>query len=99
MVSHIFSSVDDALKEKIFIFDSHFYDKLILTNDKNPGRKHDNVARWTKKVDLFQKQMLVIPVCQHKHWFLILVINPGVITVNVLIPLFFFLINFAITAG
>ena len=62
MVSHTFSSVDEALKKKIFIFDSHFYDKLISTNDKNPGRKHASVARWTKKVDLFQKQMLVVPV-------------------------------------
>ena len=43
--------------------------------------KHTNVARWTKDTDLFKKKMLAFPICQDAHWFLIIVINPGVITV------------------
>ena len=70
--------LDDIMKQKVHVFDTHFYDQL--TKNCVNG-KHDNVARWTKDVDLFKKQLIVFPVCKHQHWFTILVINPGVITV------------------
>lgn len=66
------------MKQKVHVFDTHFYDQL--TKECVYG-KHNNVARWTKNVDVFKKQLIVFPVCKHQHWFTILVINPGVITV------------------
>ena len=46
------------------------------------------MARWTKSMDLFKKQLIVIPVCKASHWFTILVINPGLITVNICSSIF-----------
>ena len=46
------------------------------------------VARWTKSMNLFKKQLIVIPVCKASHWFTILVINPGLITVNICSSIF-----------
>ena len=77
-LSNILLKLDHVLKQKVHVFDTHFYDQL---TKKNANGKHDNVAKWTKDIDLFKKQLIVIPVCQNLHWFTILAINPGVITV------------------
>jgi Ulp1 family protease len=86
-IVHLFSKLEQKNKQQIHIFDNNFYESLTSVNNSNcdltdSERKHMNVARWTKKTDLFKKQLIVIPVCKEKHWFLILVINPGVITVT-----------------
>ena len=69
--------------EKVHIFNTHFYDELSKNNVE-----HQNVARWTKSMDLFKKQLIVLPVCKASHWLLILVINPGPITVNICSSIF-----------
>jgi len=85
-IVHIFANLDSQTREKIYIFDTHFYAKLsslpVSDNLTEAERKHLKVCRWTKKTNLFDKEMIIIPVCEGQHWFLILVINPGVITVT-----------------
>ncbi len=29
---------------------------------------YEGVKNWTKKVDLFSKQMVVVPICEESHW-------------------------------
>ena len=84
-IVHLFLNIENEIKLKIHIFDTHFYDRLILTKNilHESDDKHKNVARWTKNTDIFKKEMIVIPVCQEQHWFIVLVINPGVITVTI----------------
>ena len=31
------------------------------------------VKGWSKNVDLFPKKLVVVPVCEHSHWFLVVV--------------------------
>lgn len=52
------------------MFTSFFYTRL-----KEAG--YQGVRSWTKKVDLFDKHALIIPVNEDFHWYLIMVINPG----------------------
>ena len=83
-LASIYSNIEEEAKQKLHIFDTHFYDKLIFKKNiyNESNERHKNVARWTKNTDLFKKEMIIFPVCQQKHWFTILVINPGVITVK-----------------
>merc|ERR1719234_2734440 len=37
------------------------------------------VKGWTKNVELFSKDMIIIPICEHSHWYLVIVIKPGLI--------------------
>ena len=76
-IQHHFLNNEIQHGDKVHIFYTHFYDEL---SKNNAG--HKNVTGWTKRVDLFKKQVIVIPVCKASHWFSILVINPGLITVN-----------------
>ncbi|ORY97584.1 hypothetical protein BCR43DRAFT_244477 [Syncephalastrum racemosum] len=56
--------------DKIHMFTSFFYTRL-----KEAG--YQGVRSWTKKVDLFDKHALIIPVNEDFHWYLIMVINPA----------------------
>jgi Ulp1 family protease len=47
-------------------FNTFFYPKI-----KKEG--HDSVKRWTKKVDLFSKRLVIIPVHLTMHWCMCIV--------------------------
>lgn len=49
-----------------YIFSSCFYKKL---TDFDPNR----IRNWTKRVNIFNKDLVVIPVCTGSHWMLLIV--------------------------
>ncbi|XP_059210974.1 sentrin-specific protease 3-like isoform X2 [Centropristis striata] len=61
--------VMDSVPEKVHFFNSFFYDKL-----RTKG--YDGVKRWTKNVDIFQKDLLLIPIHLEVHWSLVSVDIP-----------------------
>ena len=76
------------------MFSSHFYSKLSSSplrkhlkeneSEKNVSaeqKRYLRVERWTKNVDLFTKDMVIFPICQESHWFLIIAVKPGLIQV------------------
>lgn len=72
--------------EKVFAFNTFFYSSLAKDTRKTANtevpvarRQHSNVKRWTKGVDLFEKDFILIPVCEHSHWFLIIVSYPWLV--------------------
>ncbi|CAI5791552.1 sentrin-specific protease 3 [Podarcis lilfordi] len=58
--------VMDTVPEKVHFFNSFFYDKL-----RTKG--YEGVKRWTKNVDIFNKELLLIPIHLEVHWSLICV--------------------------
>ncbi|XP_060710508.1 uncharacterized protein LOC132835176 [Hemiscyllium ocellatum] len=56
--------VMDTVPDKVHFFNSFFYDKL-----RTKG--YDGVKRWTKNVDIFNKELLLIPIHLEVHWSLI----------------------------
>ncbi|XP_023826704.1 sentrin-specific protease 3 [Salvelinus sp. IW2-2015] len=61
--------VMDSVSEKVHFFNSFFYDKL-----RTKG--YDGVKRWTKNVDIFKKDLLLIPIHLEVHWSLVSVDIP-----------------------
>ncbi|XP_078056957.1 uncharacterized protein LOC144481694 [Mustelus asterias] len=56
--------VMDTVPDKVHFFNSFFYDKL-----RTKG--YDGVKRWTKNVDIFNKDLLLIPIHLEVHWSLV----------------------------
>ncbi|XP_014279148.1 sentrin-specific protease 1 isoform X3 [Halyomorpha halys] len=50
----------------IHTFSTFFYAGL-------QSRGHSGMKRWTKKVNIFEKQLIIIPIHLHMHWCLIVV--------------------------
>jgi Ulp1 family protease len=58
--------------ENICIFPSRFYQKLSGLDG------YSGVARWSKNVDIFTKDIIMIPINHSEcHWTLYVIINPG----------------------
>ncbi|GIY58462.1 hypothetical protein CDAR_31522, partial [Caerostris darwini] len=74
-------------REKTHIFSSFFYPRLTHKPDRQrPGddsmktvqvRRHNQVKTWTRHVDIFSKDFIIIPVNQNVHWFLAIICYPG----------------------
>ncbi|KAI7727773.1 hypothetical protein M8C21_018404 [Ambrosia artemisiifolia] len=66
----------------VHFFNSFFFRKLV-DFDENQSRSIDfkeafqRVRKWTKKVDVFQKDYIYIPVNFRLHWSLIIICHPG----------------------
>lgn len=69
--------INDPSFPKFHIMNSFFYHAM--TNRKPDGRSinYDAVRKWTSKVDIFSHDYIVIPVCEHIHWFVVIVSKPG----------------------
>ncbi|CAI8051772.1 Sentrin-specific protease 6, partial [Geodia barretti] len=74
-----------GLRDRVHIFSSFFHQRLMdstrdLTGTKELSvakRLHDRVKSWTRHVDLFSKDYIILPVCVSSHWFLALICHPG----------------------
>ena len=40
-------------------------------------RRHDRVKRWTRKVNIFEKDFVVVPINENYHWYLCIICYPG----------------------
>ncbi|KAM7357797.1 sentrin-specific protease 6 veloren isoform 2-T7 [Cochliomyia hominivorax] len=79
--------IPEAQKERTHIFSTFFYKRLTtLTRhthqDKDGGKltpaqkRHARVQNWTKNVNLFEKDFIVIPINEQSHWFLAIICFP-----------------------
>lgn len=82
--------VSEEDRSKIHIFSSFFYKRLTdkatpisrQSRNKDPSLtpadiRHSRVKNWTKNIDLFSKEHIIIPINENSHWFLAIVCYPG----------------------
>ena len=62
---------------RIHIFSSLFYTKLIELPDEYDS--YQLVKSWTKNVDIFEKDFLIIPIHKAIHWSLVIIVRPGLL--------------------
>ncbi|KAH1110599.1 hypothetical protein GYH30_009434 [Glycine max] len=76
------NQIPDMEKHRFHFFNSFFFRKL-ADMDKNPSSASDGkaaflrVRKWTRKVNLFAKDYIFIPVNFNLHWSLIVICHPG----------------------
>ncbi|XP_066995952.2 sentrin-specific protease 6-like [Anabrus simplex] len=81
-------------KARTHVFGSFFYTRLTTGPKKSAQRSHPvegdpklspaekrhwRVKRWTKNVNLFEKDFLIVPINANRHWFLAIICFPGMI--------------------
>ncbi|CAK8530321.1 unnamed protein product [Lathyrus sativus] len=70
-------------EQKRFHFFNSFFFRKLADLDKDPSSASDGraafqrVRKWTRKVNLFEKDYIVIPVNYSLHWSLIVICHPG----------------------
>lgn len=85
------SVMSESDRERTHLFSTFFY-KRLTTKPKTKGRRHPieddpklspaekrhaRVKTWTKNVNLFSKDYVIIPINENSHWFLAIICFPG----------------------
>ena len=70
--------------DKVHVFSTFFFTKLIEAEDElheDDAARFDSayakVRRWSRGVDLFEKDFLLVPINEHLHWSLAVICYPG----------------------
>ncbi|XP_071819352.1 uncharacterized protein [Apostichopus japonicus] len=79
-------------RERTHVFSSFFYKRLTQReygsqsgNDLKltPAEKrHLKVRKWTRRVDLFKKDFIIIPINESSHWYVVIICFPSRVSGN-----------------
>ena len=74
-------------KAGVHVFSTMFYKRLTLQHKSNEDsslnsaeKKHSRVKGWTKNLNLFEKNLIIFPICEHSHWYLVMAVRPHLAT-------------------
>lgn len=65
----------DHLKDDVF--PERESENTIEKVKKKVIEAYPTMKRWTKRIDLFSKEYIVIPINAYKHWNCMIVVSPG----------------------
>jgi len=73
---------NNLLMAKTYTFSIYFYNRLTMNTSSKAAMSradimHSNVKKWTKNVNIFEKDFIVIPINDCDHWFVIIICYPG----------------------
>ncbi|KAG5307231.1 SENP7 protease, partial [Acromyrmex insinuator] len=80
--------LSESDQHRTHVFSSYFYKRLTSphaqaaesTVPMTPAAKrHARVQKWTKNVNIFEKDFVIIPINEHAHWFLAIICFPGLV--------------------
>ena len=63
------------LLRKMHFFNSYFFDTLNKGTKSVKTINYDAVARWTRNVNLFARDFVIVPVNENLHWFVAIICN------------------------
>jgi len=80
-----FTKFSEQDKNRVHIFTTFWFSRL--TNKPSPiearkdpvQRRYDRVKRWTRKVNIFEKDFIVVPINENYHWYLCIICYPGMV--------------------
>lgn len=81
-IKYLKNKIQPERRHRYHFFNSFFFRKL-ADMDKDPSNAFDGraaflrVRKWTRKVNLFEKDFVFIPVNYNLHWSLIVICHPG----------------------
>ncbi|XP_019232591.1 PREDICTED: probable ubiquitin-like-specific protease 2B [Nicotiana attenuata] len=81
-IQYLKNGIPPEKRQRYHFFNCFFFRKL-ADMDKDPTSAFDGraaflrVRKWTRKVDLFDKDFVFIPVNYNYHWSLIVICHPG----------------------
>jgi Ulp1 family protease len=71
---HLERTNKEAAK-KVYFFNSYFFDTLLNTPKGDRSINYSGVEKWTRSVDLFSYDYIVVPINQAAHWYVAIICN------------------------
>ena len=61
--------------KKVYFFNSYFFATLTNTHKSKKGFNYEGVQKWTRSVDLFTYDYIIVPINESFHWYLAIICN------------------------
>ncbi|KAJ5182984.1 hypothetical protein N7492_000600 [Penicillium capsulatum] len=71
---HLERTNPEAAK-RVYFFNSYFFATLTNLPKGDRGINYGGVEKWTRNVDLFSYDYIVVPINQNAHWFVAIICN------------------------
>ncbi|XP_020283705.1 uncharacterized protein LOC109854713 isoform X3 [Pseudomyrmex gracilis] len=81
--------LSESDQQRTHVFSSYFYKRLtsphaqaaesVIKPITPAAKRHARVQKWTKNVNIFEKDFIIIPINEHAHWFLAIICFPGLV--------------------
>lgn len=59
--------------KKVYFFNTFFF--ASLTRKGRRGINYDAVQKWTRSIDIFSYDYVVVPICESQHWYVAIICN------------------------
>ena len=63
------------IAKKVYFFNSYFFATLTNTHKSKKGFNYEGVQKWTRSVDLFTYDYIIVPINEALHWYLAIICN------------------------
>lgn len=64
-----------ALAKRVYFYNSYFFERLMQTSRGKKGINYESVQKWTRNVDIFTHDFIVVPVNESFHWYVVIICN------------------------
>lgn len=82
-LEHHLEQTKPGLASKVYFYNSYFFERLVRTSKKRNGINYESVQKWTRNIDIFSRDYVVVPVNESLHWYVAIICNlPRLIAVE-----------------
>ena len=61
--------------KKVYFFNTYFFATLTNSHKSKKGFNYEGVQKWTRSVDLFTYDYIIVPINESYHWYLAIICN------------------------
>jgi len=74
-LEHTMEEERPDLAKRVYFFNTFFFATLMNTHKGRKGFNYEGVQKWTRNVDLFTYDYIVVPINDSLHWYLAIICN------------------------
>ena len=79
-LEHELEAKSPELAKKVYFFNSFFFTNLTSSQGGKKGINYEAVQKWTRSIDVFSYDYIVVPINESIHWYVAIICNlPGLV--------------------
>ncbi|OKL64388.1 hypothetical protein UA08_00401 [Talaromyces atroroseus] len=76
-LEHHLERNNPEVAKRVYFFNSYFFATLTSSPKGKKGVNYEAVQKWTRNVDLFSHDYVIVPINENAHWYLAIICNLG----------------------
>lgn len=74
-LEHHLERTNQTVSKRVYFFNSYFFATLTNTPRGKRGINYEGVQKWTRAVDIFSYDYIVVPINESAHWYVAIICN------------------------